>query len=91
MSGNLHADHTNRNLNYKNVNYDSTGFIRSGNSPDNNQKEDVILSKLTYKFSSNEPGRYHPIVEKSRDKNLNLGADLTNRLNHFTDNLQKNL
>ncbi len=87
MQGNLHAEHTNRYLNHKIVKNSSHGLIRSGNSPDNNQKEDVILSNLTYKFSSNEPGRYHPIVEKSRDKNLNLMSNDSGRFNKFGDNL----
>lgn len=87
MQGNLHAEHTNRYLNHKSVKNNGHGLLRSGNSPDNNQKEDVILSKLTYDFKDDKNYRYHPVVENSRDKNLNLMSNDTGRFDKFADNL----
>ncbi len=88
--GPLSTPHTSRHLKHNDSTRSAHGKLRSGNTPQSGKKNNVVLSNLTYNFSSNEPGRYHPVVEKSRDKNLNIHEDITGRFNRFADNLYSN-
>ena len=88
--GPLSNDHDNRYLMHVDSQRAAHGHIRSGNFPKTNEKNDVVLSNLTYSFNSDQRGRYHPIVEKSRDKNLNIDADVSGRFERFSANLYSN-
>tara|TARA_Y100000741_G_C18203419_1_gene538619 strand:+ start:177 stop:707 length:531 start_codon:yes stop_codon:yes gene_type:complete len=88
--GPLSTPHNSRYLKHDETNRSAHGILRSGNSPERNKKNDVVLSNLTYKFSSDQPGRYHAVVEKSRDKNLNINEDTAGRFDRFADSIHSN-
>lgn len=65
-----------------NVDY---GFMHSAKVPEQNSKNTVVMSNLTYKHTPQVIQKLQPKVDKTRSKSLNVQGDTTGIFSRFAD------